>query len=57
MKRGDVVQLKSGGKPMMVEQVYPDANGAPRAVDCTWITDSGVQKKKLFPADFLKAAE
>lgn len=54
-KEGDVVELNSGGPPMVVEGYHVDAFGRKTdIVQCAW--NSGLQiKRDLFPEACLRA--
>jgi uncharacterized protein YodC (DUF2158 family) len=47
IEQGDVVQLKSGSKPMTVYEVHGNE------VTCTWMTEAGERKIDVWPANNL----
>lgn len=58
-KAGDVVQLKSGGPLMTVEQVGEKSMTSEKAVWCTWFEKVGnrrVVQRATFPPETLSAA-
>jgi uncharacterized protein YodC (DUF2158 family) len=52
-KPGDVVELKSGGPKMTVEEVDEEAGG----VFCTWFDEGNQPQQRNFIAATLKKAE
>ena len=50
-KEGDVVQLKSGGLKMVIEDVY---NSNYPTADCQWFSKDGTLQLSSFPVTILK---
>ncbi len=56
IKKGDVVQLKSGGPVMTVSNVgnYAEMGGFENGAACTWFDKNGKKSEDVFDVEMLR---